>query len=381
MIDERTELRTPGQLLRSLLTHKGWTQEILATVLGVSPSMIARLATDRQPIDAPKAIAFAELFGVTPESFLELQKSYDLARAKIETRPDPERARRAHLYSKLPVGEMARRGWLNLDNVRDAKAVEKAVAAFFDTESPDDIPVLPHASKKTNVGEDVTGPQIAWLRRVRMMASTMLVKRYSDIALQRAIKKLQMLLLSAEEARHVPRILSECGVRFVVAETLESAKIDGVCFWLDARSPVVGMSMRYDRIDNFWFVLRHELEHVRRGHGREQAKVDSELEGERAGTGPDVGDEERVANQAASDFCVPSDLLRQFIARKAPIFPERDILGFAKTIGVHPGLVAGQLRHHTGRYDRFHHHLVKIRSVVTPGAMVDGWGDVAPLGV
>jgi HTH-type transcriptional regulator / antitoxin HigA len=71
-------------------------------------------------------------------------------------------------------------------------------------------------------------------------------------------------------------------------------------------------------------------------------------------------------------------MLDAFIARKAPFFNERDILGFARTINVHPGLIAGQLRHRTGRYDRFANYLVKIRSVVAPSAIVDGWGDVVP---
>jgi HTH-type transcriptional regulator/antitoxin HigA len=73
-------------------------------------------------------------------------------------------------------------------------------------------------------------------------------------------------------------------------------------------------------------------------------------------------------------------LLDRFISRKAPFFAERDILGFANTLGVHPGIVAGQLQHKTGRYDLFRNHLVKIRSIVKPGATVDGWGDVAPVG-
>jgi len=42
------------------------------------------------------------------------------------------------------------------------------------------------------------------------------------------------------------------------------------------------MSLRHDRIDNFWFVLRHEIEHVLRQHGRSAAMLDTELEGERA---------------------------------------------------------------------------------------------------
>lgn len=112
-------------------------------------------------------------------------------------------------------------------------------------------------------------------------------------------------------------------------------------------------------------------------HGKALITIDTELEGAKAGVGPDVTEEERAANMAAADFCVPSKTMNSFIGRKAPAFSERDILGVAATLRVHPGLVAGQLRHRTGRYDRFANHLVKIRSIVATGAVVDGWGDVA----
>jgi HTH-type transcriptional regulator/antitoxin HigA len=108
--------------------------------------------------------------------------------------------------------------------------------------------------------------------------------------------------------------------------------------------------------------------------------LDTDLENERAGTGDALPEEERIANDAAEQFCVPQALLNKFISRKYPFFAERDILGFAKTLNIHPGIVAGQLQHKTSRYDLFRNHLVKIRSVVTPNAMVDGWGDVAPVG-
>ena len=109
--------------------------------------------------------------------------------------------------------------------------------------------------------------------------------------------------------------------------------------------------------------------------------LDAELEGDRAGIGPDLSEEERAANQEAAEFCVPRDPLENFMARKSPFFAERDILGFARTMNIHPGLIAGQLQHNTNRSDRWRKHLAKIRSVVTPSAMVDGWGDVAPVGL
>ena len=108
--------------------------------------------------------------------------------------------------------------------------------------------------------------------------------------------------------------------------------------------------------------------------------LDAELDGERAGTGPDVPEEERLANDAAANFCIAQSQMQAFIDRKAPLFSERDMIGFARSLGVHPGIVAGQLQHRTGRYERFRQHLAKIRSYILPTSYVDGWGNIAPVG-
>ena len=381
MTRERSDYRTPGQLISALLKEHGWTQRVLAVVLDIDETGVNRLVSDKRPVDANMALCLEELFSVPAERFLELQKSYDLAKARIAARPDPKRATRAKLFGGLPIAEMITRGWIDAADVRDVPHVEASLVQFFGVKTPEEIEVLPHATKKTMTETGPTLVQLAWLYRVKAIASEMLVARYSPETVRTAIKKLSNLLSAAEEVRKVPRILTESGIRYAIVESLASAKIDGVCFWLNDISPVIGMSLRHDRIDNFWFVLRHELEHVLHIDGRENAIPETELEGEKAGTGPNITEEERMANEAAADFCVPKKVMDAFIARKAPFFAERDILGFARTINVHPGLIAGQLRHRTGRYDRFRNHLVKIRSIIAPSAMVDGWGDVAPVGM
>lgn len=373
------EFRTPGQLIQALLDERGWSQRVLSVVLGVQPTLLGRVVKGERPIDAPLALALAEIFEVEAEAFLTLQRDYDLGKARLATRPDPARADRARLFGDLPIAEMITRGWLNVSDIREVQGVEAELARFFGVSSAKDIEILPHAAKRTEVGEDVTPTQLAWLYRVRQIAQTMVVGPYTTRALQSAIEKLTALLASPDEARQAPRLLAEAGVRFVVVESLTGAKIDGVCFWLDDHSPVIGMSLRHDRIDNFWFVLRHECEHVLRGHGRGAIALDTELDRERTGTGEEIDEQERVANEAAANFCVPADTLKQFIARKAPIFTERDIVGFARVVNVHPGLVAGQLQRATSRYERFRDHLVKIRSIVLPNVIHDGWGDMAPI--
>jgi len=381
MDNKQSDPQTPGQLLNDLLEASGWSKRVLAAVLDVSETIVQRLVSNSRPFDAETALVLEDVFDVPAERFLDLQRSYDLAKARIEARPDPGRRTRAQLYGGLPIGEMIKRGWLDAPNVRDVPAVEAALTKFFGVLSPDEIEILPHAAKKTEVGPEVTPVQLAWLYRVKQIATEMLVPRYSPRNGKATIPKLDALLGAREEARKVPRILAESGIRFVIVESLSSAKIDGACFWLDESSPVIGLSLRFDRIDNFWFVLRHEVEHVLRGHGKSTMIVDAELEGDKIGDGPGVSKEERLANEAAAEFCVPRQLLQRLIDRKAPFFPDRDVVGFARTLNIHPGLVAGQLQHYTKRYDRFRKHLVKIRSVVTPNATVDGWGDVAPVGL
>lgn len=376
---DNENFKTPGQLIQYLLKEKNWSQRVLAVVLGVDETGLNRLVSDKRPVDANMALALSELLDVPAERFLELQKSYDLAKARITNIPDPDRAIRAKLFGDLPISAMIKRGWISAESIRDVKKVESELTKFFGVESSRDIEILPHAAKKTEVNADVTPAQLAWLYQVRTIASEMLAAKYTKKSALNAIKKLESLLKAPEEIRHVPRILVESGIRFLIVESLPSAKIDGVCFWLNDNSPVIAMTIRYDRIDNFWFVLRHELEHVLNQHGKQAVMLDIDLVGERSGEGEAVEDEERIANMAAADFCVPKSKMDGFIARKAPFFAERDLLGFAQTLNVHPGLVAGQLSHRTGRHDRFKKYLVSVRDKIIPSAIVDGWGNPYPI--
>jgi HTH-type transcriptional regulator/antitoxin HigA len=376
-----TDFRTPAQLIDAHLQERGWTQRVLALVLGIDQTAVSKILSGTKPINAEMALTLQAVLGIPADQLLQLQKEYELAKARIEVLIDPGLPTRAALFGELPVTEMIKRGWLDgITDTRDVAKLEAALCKFFGVPSVDQIEILPHAAKKTNISAPASPAQIAWLYRVKQIAEDMLVAKYSASALRETLNKFSLLLGGAEQVRKVPRMMMECGIRFVIVESLPSAKIDGVCFWLDDKSPAIGMTLRYDRIDNFWFVLRHECEHVLREHGRSAAMLDAELEGERAGTGASIPEEERIANEAAQDFCVPQSALNRFIARKAPFFAQRDILGFASTVKVHPGLVAGQLQHHTGRYDKFRNHLVKIRSAILPNAIADGWGNVAPVG-
>ena len=370
-----TDVPPPGHFIREELDARGWTQRDLAFILGAPEQAVNLIVSGKRGISPEMAKALGDAFDVHPDFFANLQKAYDMSRAR---NPDPAISRRARLQSSYPVREMIKRGWL-LDT--DATMLEAQMARFFEARSADEIPhIMEHAAKKTSY-DDIPPAQLAWLYRVKQIANSMSAVRYSEKALREALPRLKELASEPEEARHVSRILMECGVRFIIVECLPNSKIDGVCFWQNS-SPVIGMSLRHDRIDNFWFVLRHEIEHVLQKHGHNASPIiDAELEGDRASDSDLVSAQERVANAAAADFCIPRAEIDSFIARKTPFFSERDVIGFARRLQVHPGIVVGQIKNKTKRWELLRKYLVKIRQFVLPGAMVDGWGQAAPVTV
>ena len=188
---DATLYRTPGQLIAALLAQRGWTQRTMAIILGMDETGINRLVADKRPVDAPLAVVLEELFGVPADRFLNLQASYDLAKARIVARPDPQRSIRALLYGDLPIAEMIKRGWILADGVRDMKAVEAELMRFFGVNRLEDIEIVPHAAKKTEVNSNVTPTQLAWLYRVKQIARDMLVAQYSPESVRAALARLR----------------------------------------------------------------------------------------------------------------------------------------------------------------------------------------------
>jgi len=362
----------PGVAIAHEIEARGWIQSDLAFILGLASSTISNLVSGRKAISAADSIALAEAFGCPPDYFLNLQVEYDLHRANA---PSSVVQQRAMIQREYPLREMIKRGWIEEATPRSPD-LEARVARFFGVGKVEDIPHVSHAARKSDYSKEDTKPtQLAWLYRVRQIAREMVVPRYSEQALRNTAEAMQGLLAAPEGIRHIPHLLAECGVRFVVVEGLPGGSIDGVCLWLDGQSPVIGMSLRYDRIDNFWFVLRHEIEHVLNGDGLLAAIIDENVSPSIEG----LPKEEILANQAATDFCVPASKMDSFFHRKNPFFSRRDVLVFADRIKVHPGLVVGQLQFRLGKFSLLRDLQVKVRDIVTASMPVDGWGDVIPV--
>ena len=90
---------------------------------------------------------------------------------------------------------------------------------------------------------------------------------------------------------------------------------------------------------------------------------------------------EKIANQAAADFCVPRHLMELFIARKSPFISERDALSFAARVEIHPSIVIGQIQKKTRNYAWLRKYQTSIREHLFSWEYKDGWGFQAPTGL
>lgn len=366
------EVFSPGEYLNDELEARGWSQAEFADIIGRPAPVVSQIIRGKRAITPEIAKELSAALGTSAEVWMNLEAAYQL---QMTEAPPPRITRRARLRERCPIREMTSRGWIN--DSQNVDVLDANVRRFLGVNSLDDRQAVAFAAKQTAYDRPLTNTQEVWLLRVKQLAETMAVANYSEARLSLAVEQMRGLLRSPDEARHVPRLLAEAGVRFVVVEKLPGLKIDGVCFWLSRTKPVIGMSLTHDRIDNFWFVLRHEIEHVLNGDGKDGAIIDNELEGAPA----NISEQEQRANEAAADFCVPRADMDDFMARKGPLFTDDNIRRFARTLNVHPGLVAGQLRRRQGKYGLYTKHLAKIRHVVVLTALADGFGSSPQVGV
>jgi HTH-type transcriptional regulator/antitoxin HigA len=371
-MNKAAEVFSPGEFLAAELEAREWSQIEFSEIIGRPTTLVSGIITGKKQITPDTAIQLGDALGTGPEVWMNLESQYQLF--KVRDKAVNTISRKAKLYEKFPVREMIKRGWVEAaDNI---EILEQQFKKFFNISDLEASPAFSHSAKKTNAHDAITPKQLAWLYRAKMLASSQVTKKYDATALSNSIPKLSALLAAPEETRHVSKILTECGVKYVIVEPFPGSKIDGACFWLDNGQPVIALSLRLDRIDIFWFVLRHEIEHVLQGHGKEVGYIlDSDSEEQSLDA---IAEEEDIANLAGDDFCVPKKELENFYARVFPLFSEHKVKMFAQRLGIHIGIVVGQLQKRLGRHDylRGKGYQVKIRNHATIGALTDGWGFV-----
>ena len=364
----------PGEILKQKLKEKGWTQSEFAAITGKSKKAISDIARGSAGISPHMAVVFAAAMGNTPQEWLNWDYLYRLSLAARDTVGAVQQ--KARLHEIAPVKDMQRRGWLR--QTRDLSELEEDLKLFFGCDSIDSDIQFPVAARRSDTLGEINPAERAWCFRARQLAVSLQAAKFSPRRLAAAEKKLRRLAAYPKEARHLSTVLAEYGIRFLVIEPLPTARIDGVTFWLDD-GPVIAVSLRYDRIDWFWFTLMHEFWHILAG---DAYSIDTDLVG---GGGLTIAlvedDAERLANERAANSLIPKVEIDSFIRRVGPLYSKDRVIQFAHKLKIHPGIIVGQLQHRREiGYSALRQMLVKVRDAVVSTSLTDGWNQtIAPI--
>jgi HTH-type transcriptional regulator/antitoxin HigA len=255
-------------------------------------------------------------------------------------------------WKRFPLAEIAKRGWIPKRPNLLAHAEEIMLGLIERAGGPNALPVALYRKNdhaRSNAKADPYALK-AWCWEVLARANaTRLPAAYRSGTVDlKFIRKVAKLSWSAEGPKLAREFLAKHGIHLVCLEHLPRTHLDGAALQLADGTPVIGLTLRYDRLDNFWFCLLHELAHVGRHMDgkRDEAFVDDlslrGVEGVRRDPKEDEADE------WAENGLIPADVWNGSQVRENP--SPLTVMELAQRLEIHPSIVAGRIRHETKNF-------------------------------
>jgi HTH-type transcriptional regulator/antitoxin HigA len=181
---------------------------------------------------------------------------------------------------------------------------------------------------------------MAWTARAMELARSITPRgRYEQGCLtEEVLRGLVHLSALDDGPRKAQEYLSKYGVTLIVVKHLPETRLDGAVFFLAPDRPVVCLTLRYDRVDNFWFTLLHEIGHLVRDFGDEVEGFFDDLESSGEGDPREV-----AADNFAQDSLIPTAEWEGSPVRSSP--NPAYVRHLAARLGIHPAIVAGRVQH------------------------------------
>ena len=332
---ERFRIPSPSPIDAILfrLEQKGLQQKDLVPILG-SKSRVSEVLSGKRRLTIPmmrKLSAHLEI----PASILigepqEQAEQFDVA---------------------PPLGlvrEIVKRGWVNGGKVT-AKNAREFVTQLFQKVG---IPNIGTAYLKGSAG--MTGPLN--LYAIHLWIARVLVRSREQASVR---GKFQKEGIGEETLCELVRLswfdkgpllaceyLSKLGITVVVEAHLPGSGLDGAAVMDTDGMPVIGLTLRHDRLDNFWFTLLHECVHVIK-----HLKKPGETFVDDTEKPYDTDEKEIEANRLARDSLIPQEVWRRSDANRLKSVDS--IMSLAEELKIHPAIVAGRIRRETGNYKLF----------------------------
>jgi len=327
-----------GDKLIDARVAQGLSQRMLAERLGMKEQQIQRYEQARyHTANLTRVAEVAEALQLDLFAFLEARQH------NLQDKIAPNlKGTMGFNSSKLPIKEMKKRRWL--EQVRMPAEIgavhDEDLAAAFVSQAFQGQPTLSLHKQNVRMGsEQDPYALLAWKAQVLLRARRIEADLPRDVATldAHAIKRLVALSALPDGPARVAAFFKEFGVILVFERHLQSTHLDGAAMLLEGRIPVIGLTLRYDRLDNFWFVLLHETAHVllhREGGLREGFFDEEQVEPE--------SDLEAEADEFAKSALIPNEVWRRSFVRFSA--SSEEVIQFALKRELSPAVVAGRIR-------------------------------------
>lgn len=257
----------PGEILKCELEARGMSQKDLAEAIGKATPIINDIIKGRRDINVEVAVLLEmALDNISAETWLNWQNAYDLQ--KIREQEEIRRLQTSistwntlktlvnvnHLKKRLGLGkdisENVNRvfAFLGVDSTQQLEAKIHSISAYF--------------RKSDNLQTDYVN-LMTWMAIVRHRSDELsLANKFSIDCINKLTKAINTILYeNINTLSRIEQLLANYGIKFIKEEKLEKMPVDGYSFWV-GENPTIVMTKRLNRIDNFAFVLFHELGHI-----------------------------------------------------------------------------------------------------------------------
>lgn len=328
-----TDFADPVAAIKYYMEKRGLQRRDLIPIIG-SRSKVSEVLSGARPLTMPMARALHRHLGIPAEYLLK------------DPAPPVGGDAEGIDWHRFPLTRMAKLGWIESQpNLReDAEAAVRHLMARAGCSQPAIALYRKTDHNRANAKTDPYALQ-AWLWRVLALARQTPPKGQYQPAADHSglMREVAQCSPAADGPQRAVKLLDDRGIAVVVLRHLPRTHLDGAAMQSSDGFPVIGLTLRYDRLDNFWFVLLHELAHVT----RHLTKANCQEFVDDLGLEPDSAPE-RDADQSAREALVPTDLWEASEASYNP--SPMTVIALAHQIGVHPAIVAGRARHENGNY-------------------------------
>ena len=322
------------------MDQAGLTQRDLVPYIG-SRAKVSEVLTGKRAITMAMARALHHHLGIPAESLLQ-----DSRVLTDDTFEGVE-------WKRFPLKEMARQGWIS--NLRDLKGhAEEVVRELMDRAGGPRVATASlfrkNDHRRINAKTDEYALS-AWCLEVLARANETPpeVEYQEGIVTPEFLRDIAQMSASQRGPALAVKALEKQGIAVQIVPHLRRTHLDGAALRLSDGRPVIGLTLRYDRIDNFWFTLLHELAHVGLhlgSNGKDAGFVDDH--NLRRGSGGAEDLMEAAADQWAEDALIPPSLWEENgeLSNATPMA----VVELASQAGVHPAIVAGRVRYVENNY-------------------------------